>query len=119
MKLSVTPIAAVVLLSVFGTFALSPAVYAGKDRGPEAQAEKKLEFFKSTVGITDDQVDAVKAILLDEATKLAELPPSMDADERKEKLKEVKKEAKEALNSVLTPEQKAKMKELSGKGGKG
>ncbi len=115
MKLSVTTIVAAVFLSVFGTFALSPAAYAGKDKSPEAIAEKKLEFFKSTVGITDDQVDAVKAILLDEATKLAELPSSMDADERKEKLKEVKKEAKEALSSVLTAEQKAKLKESKGK----
>jgi Spy/CpxP family protein refolding chaperone len=81
-------------------------------RDPKAMAERQLEELKPLLKLTAEQEPKVRAALEQNATKMRELrekhgvqrgqPPS---EEARKAMDEQRKENKEALAKVLTPEQ--------------
>ncbi|HEX6739669.1 MAG TPA: hypothetical protein VF310_15420 [Vicinamibacteria bacterium] len=98
--------------------AVSPASAQPPERGgpggrdPKAMAERQLQELKPLLKLTAEQEPKVRTVLEQNATKMREVrdkhpwtagqPPS---DEARKAMDDARKEGKEALAKVLTPEQ--------------
>ena len=99
--------------------AVSPALAQPPDRGgppggrdPKAMAERQLEELKPLLKLTSEQEPKVKTVLEQNATKMREVrekhgftPGQPPSDEARKAMDDARKEGKEALAKVLTPEQ--------------
>ncbi len=95
------------------------AVKAGK--GERREHEGRLEKILSQLNLSDAQKAQIKPILMEhhKQAKAIHEDTKLTADQKKDKLKELGKDAHEKILAILTPEQKEKLKELhhKGKGG--
>ena len=75
--------------------------------------ERQIERMKSVITLTADQEAKIREILTASNTEAADVKmnDSLTDEERKEKLKAIKKASKEKINAVLTPEQVKQIKE--------
>jgi hypothetical protein len=76
----------------------------GGPRDPEKTAELKVKRLDKQVTLTEEQKEKAKAIYL----KTAQMRPSMDPAE-KEKIAAARQEEKNAIDALLTAEQKQKL----------
>lgn len=108
---------------------VSPNLTRAEDPKPPGEGEKhggphggphgggpaeRLKMMTEKLGLTQDQQDKIRAIFEKNAPAIKELMAKgrenlTEAD--KEKLHEIMKSEKEQIGEILTPEQKAKMKE--------
>lgn len=119
-------LAVVIALSVAGaanaqshkdsTQAHSPKVKKGdKDKGhAKAGSFKHVDKLKTDLNLSDDQVKKLKAqqAQTDEKVKAIEGNTSLDDATKKKQIHDLKKQNKDNMKSVLTPEQKEKMKAM-------
>jgi Spy/CpxP family protein refolding chaperone len=79
----------------------------------EADSKERMEKMKTRLNLTDDQVAKMKAQRADMSAKFKALHEnkSLSDDQRKEQFKELRKQQKESMKSILTDEQMKKMKE--------
>ena len=63
-------------------------------------------------GVSDDNLAKIKTIMEDTQKKMRDLP----AEERREKGREMRTAEREAINALLTPEQREKMQNLRPQG---
>jgi Spy/CpxP family protein refolding chaperone len=80
----------------------------------DIRQEKMLEKMKTNLNLSDDQVAKIKSIHENYATKAKAIreDKNLSAEQKKDQLATLAKERKEAVNNVLTPEQKEKQKSL-------
>jgi Spy/CpxP family protein refolding chaperone len=83
-------------------------------RDPKAMAERQLEELKPLLKLTAEQEPKVKAVLEQNATKMREVrdkhgwtPGQPPSEEARKAMDEARKQGKDALAKVLTPEQLA------------
>jgi len=81
-----------------------------KAKSPEEQAEKMTVQMEKKLTLTPEQLDKVKAINLETATKLQEIKKS--AEKNREAKKQVIDEQEKKLAEVFTPEQMEEYKKL-------
>lgn len=69
------------------------------------------------LNLTTEQQQKVESVNADFKTKMSELREKSDIskEDKRAKMKELRKEHRDAINNILTPEQQAKMKELQSK----
>ncbi|WP_313376296.1 hypothetical protein [Chishuiella sp.] len=79
---------------------------SAQDKNDEASREQKLQKLKTDLNLSDAQVLKIKQI--EDSFKEEKL-------ELKRKMSEIRKKEFYAIDSVFTPEQKAKLKELHAK----
>lgn len=84
-----------------------------KDNREEKQ-EKKLEKMKSTLNLSDDQVNKIKDIHSKYAAKVKAIRDdnSLTPDQKKQQLKTINDDRKKEVDGVLTPDQVKKRDEL-------
>lgn len=82
-----------------------------QDKADKRQ-DKMIEKMKTNLDLSDDQVAKIKTIHQNFATKAKAIREdnNLSAEQKKEQLATLAKERKEAVNNVLTPEQKEKQK---------
>lgn len=91
-----------------------PAAKEGHGKhGPKAQ----LAQMKENLNLTDDQASKIEPLLNDRAQKLHAIKTdtSLTEDQKRMKAKDVVKDFRTSLDSILTPEQQSKMKMMKGK----
>lgn len=98
----------------------------GEHGNREEMAKKRMEEMKKNLGLSDEQVTQIAAIRKEQApaAKAIKDDASLTPEQKKEKMKELRKTGDDKVATVLTPEQKtkweeqmAKMKEGREKGG--
>jgi Spy/CpxP family protein refolding chaperone len=79
----------------------------------EVDAKARMEKMKIRLGLTDDQVTKMTKNRTEMMEKMKALreDDKMDADKKKEQMKELMKKQKEQIKSILTEEQMKKLKE--------
>ncbi|SJZ76302.1 hypothetical protein [Sediminibacterium ginsengisoli] len=87
----------------------------------QAQGAARLEKMKLAAGLSDEQVNKIKASQASTQEKLKALHEntSLGREQKREQMKALLKTQQETTSSVLTEEQKAKLKEFSMNGRKG
>lgn len=87
----------------------------------QAQGAARLEKMKLAAGLSDDQVNRIKASQAGTQEKLKALREntSIGREQKREQMKALLKTQQESTSSILTEEQKAKLKEFSMNGRKG
>jgi Spy/CpxP family protein refolding chaperone len=92
----------------------------GKQKHEEMEA-KRLDKLKTTLGLSDDQVAKIKANQAATQAKIKAIMDNKTADQsaKREQFMALRKEMKDNIGSVLTPEQKAKMENMHKEHGKG
>jgi Spy/CpxP family protein refolding chaperone len=76
-----------------------------------ARVEARLQKLSSELNLTDDQKNQLKPILQDEIQQLKTVheDSSLSADQKKEKMTEIRQASRSKMRSVLTPEQQTKL----------
>jgi Spy/CpxP family protein refolding chaperone len=89
---------------------------AGQAADPETQArvKAKLQELSTELNLTDDQKAQLKPILQDEMQKLRAVndDASLNADQKKAKITDIRQSYKSQIVSVLNPEQQKKLELL-------
>ncbi len=90
-----------------------------KQKRGEMEA-KRLDKLKTTLGLSDDQVAKIKANQTATQAKMKAIMDNQTADQtaKREQFMALRKEMKDNIGSVLTPEQKAKMESMHKEHGK-
>ncbi len=70
--------------------------------------QNRLDEIKSVTDVSDDQLEKIRLILEGENKKRKELS-SLQKDEKKVKMKNVRQESKAAVDAILTDEQRDKL----------
>jgi protein CpxP len=105
-------------LGVFLSVPLLPAVTSAARPLPQAAESRQAmrDAFQEAVNelnLTDDQKGKLKDIFADAKAKRESIgkDTSLTDDQKKEKMKELKTDTRSKVNEVLTPEQRAQLKE--------
>jgi Spy/CpxP family protein refolding chaperone len=85
-------------------------------QGPQALANEEVS---TALGLSADQKDKLKKIGDDMRTQMRELFQAGGGEEARKKMEELRKNTSDKMMEVLTPEQKTKLKELTGEPFKG
>lgn len=98
-----------------GMFALAlllPPMAIAQDKGqPKTQdAQERLERMQEALGLSPEQMERMKAIRADHAAKREAIMAIEDPAARKEAMMKARQAHREAMDQVLTPEQRAKAK---------
>jgi len=105
-----------------------PPSATGSEGKPDGAAQKEYpprmldwDKLKEPLGLTDGQLADLKAYSNSQKAKIDAIREdnSLTHEQKKEKLREVKKSGKAEMEKILTPEQLKKLKELRPKGPKG
>ena len=80
------------------------------DRSPEA----RLDWLNQQLNLTDDQKEKLRPILADESRQIQAVrtDTSLTADQRHDKMKQIKVSTKPQIEAVLTPEQRKKFAQV-------
>ncbi len=122
-----TLLGALAAVALGTTFALSQPTFAGTTTPPTppsgAQAGHhggKMGKIIKELNLTDDQKAQIKTILQNARPQVQGVrqDTTLTPDQKKAKLKEINKSTRQQILALLTPEQKAKLQELHGKGHK-
>lgn len=119
MKKTILIAAIVTLFSVSATYAQDSAS-AGNGRG---KMENRREALYNDLNLTQDQKDKMKALDDDSFKQMKAVRDdnTLSDDQKKDKMKEIRKTQKEGRDKILTKEQSekldAKMKEMRGRRG--
>ncbi|MCC6424738.1 MAG: hypothetical protein IT447_14785 [Phycisphaerales bacterium] len=86
----------------------------GDRQGPSPMAIERLQKALDQLNLTDDQKQQVKTVLDETRTKLKALHEESGGDREAmhEKGRKIIEEARDRINSILTPEQREKLKEM-------
>lgn len=78
-----------------------------------ASADERIARMKAKLDLTDDQVTKIKAIFDEQKTALEPIykDQTLTKEQKREKAKPIRDAAKDKVDAVLTPEQKAKADE--------
>lgn len=76
---------------------------------PQDEVAQKLKAMKEKLGLSDEQVEKIRPVLIEEGPKLKALKE--DKSISPEEKKETFKQSMERIAAILTPEQKEKMRE--------
>lgn len=81
---------------------------------PEEQSQKHVERLKMQLSLSDDQVTAVKALMLERNNKMVELRKNTPSDKvaMRSAGKEVRENYENGLLKILSPEQKEKYSQI-------
>ena len=102
------------LLMAVSTFSLSFAQDSSAAHKKHAPAKETLA---KKLNLNKEQEDKIKASKAELKTKTKEIKANtaLTEEQKKAQLKEARKESKKEVDAALTPEQKAKLKELHAK----
>jgi len=101
------------------TNAPTPAPVVSSDSAPAAPQGKghgiSMEKMAQTLNLTDDQKTQVEPILKAERQKMKDVrnDSTLSPDDRRSKMKEIRKDTADQLQSILTPDQFAQWKTMS------
>lgn len=125
----------ILILTATGLLAMPAVIQAedtksggpgGEKRGPggpgRMRPEERLKMMTEKLGLSEEQQGKIKAIQEKNAPAMKELmAKGRDnlSEEDKAKMRELMKTQMEEIGTVLTPEQREKMKEMRGPGGPG
>ena len=104
-----------ILIAVTASVALATTALAGPGGKRQADPEKMLAKMTETLGLYDDQVPQVEAILKDAASKRQAIGDSYTLNQRseaREAMKQLRDDTEARLADVLTDEQLARMAEI-------
>lgn len=84
----------------------------GRQKGEGKHQPANIDQMKTRLNLTDDQTTKIKENRADFQTKMKAIraDQNLTADQKKEQLQALSKEQHTKMQSILTPEQKAKMK---------
>jgi protein CpxP len=113
----------VVALAMVAVLVLGQAAFAGQYAGPSRDRSgrramdpsARLERLSKELKLTDEQKTQLKPILEDQQKQFQALrdDTTMTREERMSKLQEIRKSTQERMNSVLTPDQQAKLQKMN------
>lgn len=114
-------VALALLATLASTVALaqnsSSGMQQGTSGGQEAGHERRhdrLEWLSKELNLSDQQKEKLKPILQDEAKQLRAVheDSSLTPDQKRDKVKQIRKTFRPQIQAVLTPEQQEKFKNL-------
>lgn len=102
---------AVAATVVTGSFSTAVAQAPGKAK---MNIDQRLDRMKSQLALSDDQVTKLKAIFEEQKAAIDPIfqDQTLTPEQKREKAKPISQATRQKIADVLTPEQKAKMKEL-------
>ena len=96
-----------------------PCVSMAQDEKPEGKGrrsspEERVAQMKEKLSLTDEQAAKVKSVFEASHGKMRELrdDQALSAEDRRSKMGEIRKAQMEEVRGILTPEQQEKMKEM-------
>jgi Spy/CpxP family protein refolding chaperone len=99
-----------ILFSILLTVVLSTFSSVEAQNGQRAEkAKARIEKLQSELNLSDAQVTSIKSILKENRSEMKEARQNKDREE----MKDLAKETKEKILTVLTSEQQAKFKEMA------
>ncbi|MCX6351175.1 MAG: hypothetical protein NTX03_04850 [Bacteroidetes bacterium] len=103
-------------LKLIGGLVLSAVLVIGSANHAAAQngdGNEKGEKIKKELGLSDKQTNDIKTINKDYKSRVEGIrkDPNLDRAAKRDKIKDIRKEHKEKLRGVLTPEQRDKFRE--------
>ena len=91
----------------------APDQHAGMHHNGES-ADQQLQMLSEKLNLTDDQKAKLKPILQDQMQqmKAVRADSSLSKDQKRAKIKSIHDSSHDGINTVLTPEQQAKLKQV-------
>ena len=85
-----------------------------QERGPEA----RLDWLSQQLNLTDEQKEKLKPILADESRQMKAVrdDTSLTADQKHDKMKQIKASTRPQIEAILTPEQRQKFAQIREEG---
>ena len=112
----------VIALAMVGLLVMGQATLAGQYEGPSRDRGgrramhpgQRLERLSKELKLTDEQKDQLKPILEDEQKQFEAMrnDDTLTREDRWSKMQEIRQSSQERMNSVLTPDQQAKLKKM-------
>ena len=113
----------VVALAMVAVLILGQAVFAGQYEGPSRDRGgrrmmdpgARLERLSKELKLTDEQKTQLKPILEEQQKQFQALRDdnTLTREERMSKMQQIRKSTQEQMNSVLTPDQQAKLQKMN------
>ncbi len=82
-------------------------------RSPEQRVDRMLDRMTQNLGLSDEQREKIRPILLDQAQQMRALhdDTSLSPQDRRAKVRALRRATRQKVDQILTPEQKAKRRE--------
>ena len=86
---------------------------SGNATAVKGAKDKRIQRLIAALGLTDDQVRKVKAVYKAQQAKIAiaKSDPSVSPDDKRARLANIKRDTRQQIDAILTPEQQLKLRQ--------
>jgi Spy/CpxP family protein refolding chaperone len=107
--------------AAFAADANSPAAHRDRRPGPGQNARDAMQGLSERLNLTEEQKAAIKPIMAAETNELKAVHQdgSLSNEQKAAKIQEIRKNSREKINAILTPEQQKKFAEMNAGPGQG